>query len=260
MNVGAVAQTPIAAVGSDKVEQTERNFCGRIRDVAVRILSSPTFWAVVQASLLTVFTVTAIVVPILPWVITSPIIAAGAIGLTAHAVRYWQEIVYEVSLIFYRFMVNVLPIGWDWQNDIGDTNVIVSALPFEKTEVAAVVSVGEEFMAKDFIDWADTPHLHLVANDFLPVSEENLDEGVAFIENHVKDGKVLVHCKAGVGRSVSVVVAYLLKIHRFNDVDKAFEYVKEYRKQANLNDAQKAAVEKWYQKQPYIFDFKQVVI
>lgn len=42
------------------------------------------------------------------------------------------------------------------------------------------------------------------------------DEGADFIHNHLKYGNVLVHCYAGISRSASLVVAYLIKYHSYN--------------------------------------------
>jgi atypical dual specificity phosphatase len=39
------------------------------------------------------------------------------------------------------------------------------------------------------------------------------DEGADFIHNHLKYGNVLVHCYAGISRSASLVIAYLIKYH-----------------------------------------------
>ncbi|CAK56209.1 unnamed protein product (macronuclear) [Paramecium tetraurelia] len=41
------------------------------------------------------------------------------------------------------------------------------------------------------------------------------DEGADFIHNHLKYGNVLVHCYAGISRSASLVVAYLIKYHNY---------------------------------------------
>jgi protein-tyrosine phosphatase len=45
--------------------------------------------------------------------------------------------------------------------------------------------------------------------DMQPIPEDQLKEAVVFIRDHIKDHKIMVYCNAGVGRSPSVVVAYL---------------------------------------------------
>ena len=45
--------------------------------------------------------------------------------------------------------------------------------------------------------------------DMQPIPEDQLKEAVVFIRDHIKDHRIMVYCNAGVGRSPSVVVAYL---------------------------------------------------
>lgn len=50
------------------------------------------------------------------------------------------------------------------------------------------------------------------------MDKENLlqyfDKAVNFIEQAMKDTNVLVHCMAGISRSTTIVVAYLMKVHK----------------------------------------------
>lgn len=39
-------------------------------------------------------------------------------------------------------------------------------------------------------------------------------EGIAFIKEGMKEGAVLVHCFAGVSRSATMTIAYLMKEHK----------------------------------------------
>lgn len=63
-----------------------------------------------------------------------------------------------------------------------------------------------------------------------------LDEAVDLIQKHLKLSNILVHCKFGVSRSSSFVIAYLIKCHqmRYNILlkvrfEEAFEFVKSKR-------------------------------
>ena len=51
--------------------------------------------------------------------------------------------------------------------------------------------------------------LHLPTPDYSGSSVEQIKNGVEFIHEHVGNGKTLVHCKSGIGRSAVIVVAYL---------------------------------------------------
>ena len=65
-------------------------------------------------------------------------------------------------------------------------------------------------------DWADwgVDQLRLRTVDFNNVpSQEKLKAGVEFIEETKQSGKsVYVHCKAGRGRSATLVACYLMKV------------------------------------------------
>ncbi|KAG2391924.1 hypothetical protein C9374_013409 [Naegleria lovaniensis] len=65
----------------------------------------------------------------------------------------------------------------------------------------------------------------------------HLDECVDFIEEALKNHKtVLVHCKAGVSRSASMVIAYIMKKYN-QSYENALEFVKERRPQVCPNTA-----------------------
>ncbi|CAH8568204.1 unnamed protein product [Schistosoma turkestanicum] len=80
-------------------------------------------------------------------------------------------------------------------------------------------------------------YLHIPASD---TTKQNLlpsfDRAVQFIEKARKhNGIVLVHCLAGVSRSVAVVIAYLLYNNRALNVYKALEFVQARRSVAGPN-------------------------
>ena len=57
----------------------------------------------------------------------------------------------------------------------------------------------------------------------------HFEESFDFIENALEKGSVLVHCAAGVSRSSTIVIAYLMKKNRWS-TDEAFDFVKTKRK------------------------------
>lgn len=63
----------------------------------------------------------------------------------------------------------------------------------------------------------------------------HFDELIALIEGAFsKKKKVLVHCQAGISRSASIVIAYIMYKKEINHQD-ALQYVKTYRKYINPN-------------------------
>lgn len=62
-----------------------------------------------------------------------------------------------------------------------------------------------------------------------------LDETYNLINDNLKNGNVLVHCQAGMSRSVSLVLYYLMKSNEYDDIIKGMEYIKECRIIADPN-------------------------
>ena len=60
--------------------------------------------------------------------------------------------------------------------------------------------------------------------DMQPIPEDQLKQAVLFIRDHIKDYKIMVYCNAGVGRSPSVVVAYLACVEGYG-YGEAVEFV-----------------------------------
>jgi len=85
-------------------------------------------------------------------------------------------------------------------------------------EITHVLSVAEE-IEKDDISISSQKHLHLMLHDFDDNKRFDLDirAAVDFIESCRKeDGKILVHCFAGINRSVTVVLFYLAIHYGYN--------------------------------------------
>jgi protein-tyrosine phosphatase len=57
--------------------------------------------------------------------------------------------------------------------------------------------------------------LHLPTQDWQPSTQEDLETGSNWVLNEIgtaRDGKVLIHCQHGMGRSVILAAAVLLKM------------------------------------------------
>lgn len=79
--------------------------------------------------------------------------------------------------------------------------------------------------------------LHLPTIDDTAPKIEDLESGVKFIQDEVnKGGKVYVHCREGIGRGPTMMIAYL--ITQGMKIDKALKLIREVRRFVNPNKEQ----------------------
>jgi hypothetical protein len=132
-----------------------------------------------------------------------------------------------------------------WFDAVDDDLVVGGALfpgdldELRKLGVGAVLSLCAEYAD----DGGEGVVMHRIpVHDDFAVSEEQLLEGVAWIDARAAEGKkVYVHCAAGRGRSVSVVVAWLVKRHGLA-TDEALARVQAVRRAARPTSWQLASV------------------
>lgn len=84
-------------------------------------------------------------------------------------------------------------------------------------DFCACLTIGTEFVENPayreyFTCEKVFPHMILLLNDRSKDIAKGIDFGVKFIDENINNGKVFVHCHAGVSRSPSMVYAYLLHI------------------------------------------------
>ena len=106
----------------------------------------------------------------------------------------------------------------EWWNTVDDC-VILGALPFrwhvpplKALGVTSVINMCEEWSGPSSI-YAQhgIVQLRLPTVDYHPPSVERIEQGVAFIrERHDSGDRVYIHCKAGCGRSATVVLCWLM--------------------------------------------------
>ncbi len=105
-----------------------------------------------------------------------------------------------------------------WWNRV-DEHVWIGALPFPSDAkklhdrgVRAVVNTCREYAGpvREYEKYG-MEQLRLPTVDFQPPSLEDCRRGVAFMQRHISQGEgVYVHCKAGRGRSATIVVCWLM--------------------------------------------------
>jgi atypical dual specificity phosphatase len=121
----------------------------------------------------------------------------------------------------------VLPGLYMGSQDVAQDNDIL-----KKHSVTHILSVGtkaillDETLCHMYIPVLDLPETNIISR---------LDECFAFIDDAVQNGGcVFVHCNAGISRSATVVIAYLMR-KRCMSYQQAFLYLKERRSVVNPN-------------------------
>lgn len=138
----------------------------------------------------------------------------------------------------------------------GDEELYVGGI-FTLRRKSALISTGITHIVsvlkydfKDFEDWEKYEHLNVDVDD---VEDENLlgefERTGSWIENALKvskngkKGSVLVHCAMGKSRSVTVMIAYLLRQYPHHTVSSALSLIRESRPIAEPNEGFMAQLE-----------------
>lgn len=85
-------------------------------------------------------------------------------------------------------------------------------------------------------------YLCLPVLDNAAPSLRQLEQGVQWLMEALRNGRVYVHCAAGHGRSATVVLAYLMAIGMVLDVEEGIAFLKARRPGVRLNAAQRAVL------------------
>lgn len=117
------------------------------------------------------------------------------------------------NLLLYRALS-----GRRWWDRV-DEHVLIGALPFS-SDVPALQREGVGAVVNTCIEYAGPSkayaragiqQLHIPTVDFTPPALEDCERAYAFMRQQIAAGRqVYVHCKAGRGRSATVVVCYLV--------------------------------------------------
>jgi atypical dual specificity phosphatase len=103
-----------------------------------------------------------------------------------------------------------------------------------KLGVSAVVNLCEEFPGHEReLGALGMIQLCLPTLDYHAPAEESILTGIEFIQEHAGRGqKVYVHCKAGRGRSATLVLCYLMVTRRWTP-EQAYRHIKTARPQVD---------------------------
>ncbi|GLJ46162.1 hypothetical protein SUGI_0972440 [Cryptomeria japonica] len=160
--------------------------------------------------------------------------------------------------LLYNVVRNKLQPEFRWWDQIVQF-LILGAVPFRKDVhrlkdlgVVAVVTLNEPYetlVPSSMYQDEGIKHLEIPTRDYLfAPSFEDIRQAVEFIHEHVIMGKTTyVHCKAGRGRSTTIVLCYLVAHKGMNPVD-AYAYVRSKRPRVLLAHSQWQAVREYYLK------------
>jgi atypical dual specificity phosphatase len=244
-----------------KLDPWEDEFATKAKQTYSKMTSNPLFWASLALLAVAFFCGYCFTGPSLIFLLGA---ATVAVNIGRVMARYWKEIFYESSILFVALRNLFKPEKFPWWNEI-DEKLLLGALPIlekghlEKIPARAVLTLLEEFelenrwpftTAVSAGEWKrhGVQTLRIDAVDIEGVKLKEIEQGVEFIRRQILDGRtVYVHCKAGVGRSATVVACYLLKYglangKKFTSPEEVCAYVSEKRDQVLLHERHRKVV------------------
>jgi len=159
--------------------------------------------------------------------------------------------------LVYNVVRNRFEEHFHWWDQI-DEHVLLGAVPFpsdvlrlKALGVCGVVTLNESYerlVPTSLYEAHGIENLVLPTRDYLYApSFVNLCEAADFIHRNASCGKLTyVHCKAGRGRSTTVVICYLVQYKNMTPAE-AYEHVRLRRPRVLLAPAQWQAVQEFYQ-------------
>ena len=199
---------------------------------------------------------------------------ANLFWLGSYIWHHRSELYYETSLLYGIFRNYLFPDTYSWWNKIDD-HLYVGAIPLHQPkhleqipqllgEKLAILSILEPFELEDKYvfttavahkEWQDQgiETLQLPALDCAGVNQETIVKGIQFIRDmHAAGRTVYVHCKAGVGRSATIVACKILQDGlengtNFHSTQDAIQYIRNIRNQVTIYKGHaRAAIETFF--------------
>lgn len=238
--------------------------CDYKQNILYRTLHSPLFWTASLGTALVTFSAIVLTgILTIPISIFAPVVGCGLVALGFVICKNVEQIWYEASLlkVLFSSFIGFHP----WQQKI-TSKVILGGIPLknyrdhkilQKLKIGAVVSLVNDVEKEPSIlsipvqkkKWKsmNIDYLSLGVVDITAPKKKQISTAVEFINKKEKKGiRTYVHCKAGVGRSATIVTCYLLKYHpeKFQhckgktQVEKAIAYVTKKRPSTHMSTSQ----------------------
>ncbi|XP_030513337.1 phosphatidylglycerophosphate phosphatase PTPMT1 [Rhodamnia argentea] len=172
----------------------------------------------------------------------------AVIGAGARALFY--------PTLLYNVVRNRIQVEFRWWDRIGEF-ILLGAVPFpsdvpclKKLGVDGVVTLNEPYetlVPTALYKAYGINHLVIPTRDYcFAPSLHSICRAVEFIHENASCGRTTyVHCKAGRGRSTTIVICYLVQ-HKDMTPDAAYDYVKSIRPRVLLATSQWQAVQQFY--------------
>lgn len=89
---------------------------------------------------------------------------------------------------------------------LGDRYDALDVESLKRAGIIAILNTAEEV---DYTPDEDLCYLKIPLDDGVAIPFPYIHEAVEFIRRKIRDGKVLIHCNAGVSRSTAIAICYL---------------------------------------------------
>jgi atypical dual specificity phosphatase len=141
------------------------------------------------------------------------------------------------------------PTNFSW---VIDGKLSASGLPSSEGQlrwlrnqgVDSILTLTESPLPKEWLQANGLTSKHVRMLDHAPPSAESLEEAARYLASQLKEGHVvLVHCLAGIGRTGSVLAAYMME-YQDKSADEAISQLRSMR-QGSVEGAQESAVREY---------------
>jgi len=217
-------------------------------DIANKIFKNSFFWALGLAVGGAIVMISAAILlnPPGALAVSALVLSILSIGLFSRSKETKKWLFCEYSMMLNQLLSRFPSLTKrPWFSPITDKLTLAACPLFEHVEslkaegYSAVLSLLESSETERHLfgcpakpkDWqaANIDFLNLPTPDCTAVLDENVEKGVAFLHHHISRGrKVIVNCLAGVGRSATIVICYLVK-HQGMSAKEAVAFVRSKR-------------------------------